>query len=121
MNPESPIQRLIEPLYRAKGWIKFAGVLAIIQGVVSIFSIWGILVCWLPIWLGALLCGASNQIRTAFEASDETACRTSMAKLGTYFRIVGVLTVVGIVLMIGGVFFAMLIPAILKAKEMSGQ
>ena len=121
MDTESPIQRLIEPLYRAKGWIKFAGVLAIIQGVLSILSLWGILVCWLPIWLGALLCGASNQIRIAFETNDENACRTSMAKLGTYFRIVGVLAVIGIVLMVFGVFAALMIPAILKAKEMSGQ
>lgn len=121
MNPDSTLQRLIEPLYRAKGWIKFAGVLAIIQGVFSIFTLWGILVCWLPIWLGVLLCGASNQIRTAFEASDENAGRTSMEKLGTYFRIIGVLSVVGIVLMVLGIFTAVLIPVLLKAKQASGQ
>lgn len=120
MNPESPVQRLIEPLYRAKGWIKFSGVLTILYGVLSILSLWGILFCWLPIWLGALLCGAANQIRTAFEASDESACRTSMEKLGTYFRIVGVLAVIGIVLMVVGLLTAVLLPVFMKAREMSG-
>lgn len=120
MNPESPVQRLIEPLYRAKGWIKFAGVLSIIQGVLTILSLWGILICWLPIWMGALLCGVSNQIRTAFEADNESAGRTAMEKLGTYFRIMGILTVVGFVLAFIGIFAAILIPAIVKAKQAAG-
>ena len=49
MTTESVLQQMLEPLYRAKGWLKFVGVLSIIQGVLSILSIWGILICWLPI------------------------------------------------------------------------
>jgi len=119
MNPESAIQRLGEPLYRAKGWIKFAGVLLIINGVVSIFSLWGILVCWIPIWMGALLCGASNRIRAAVEADDEAAYLAGMEKMGTYFRITGVLTIVGLALAVLAIFAAILIPAVVRARQMA--
>lgn len=117
MNPESVLYRIGEPLYRAKGWMKFAGVLSIIQGVLTILSIWGILICWLPIWMGALLCAASNQIRTAVEADNEPAFRTAMEKLGTYFRIMGVLVIVTLVLALIGIFVAILIPALMTARQ----
>lgn len=121
MNPESAVQQLFEPLYRAKGWMKFAGVLSIIQGILSIFSIWGILVCWIPIWLGAVLCSASNQLRVAFETDDPAAAHVSMDKLATYFRIMGVLTVITLVIALLALFAAILIPAVVKAKQIAGR
>jgi hypothetical protein len=120
MNPESPIHRILEPLYLAKGWIKFVGVLAIIQGVLTILSLWGILICWLPIWMGVLLCGASNQLALAFATDNEAASRTAMEKLGTYFRIMGILAVIGLVLMVVGFVAALMIPAFMKAREIAG-
>ncbi len=45
----SQLKRLSEPLYRVKGWIKFAGVMTIISGAFQVISIWGILIAWLPI------------------------------------------------------------------------
>jgi hypothetical protein len=121
MNPESMIQRILAPLYLAKGWIKFVGVMAIIQGVFSIFTLWGILICWLPIWMGALLCGASNQIRIACESDNEPAAQTAMQKLGTYFRIMGVLSILTVIVFFVAMFAAILIPAIVRAREVAGQ
>ncbi len=115
MTTESVLQQMLEPLYRAKGWLKFVGVLSIIQGVLSILSIWGILICWLPIWLGVILFSAANQLERAFEAEDTGAARTSMAKLASYFRIAGVLTVVMLVLAFIGVGAAILIPVLVHA------
>lgn len=87
---------LAEPLYRASGWIKFLGVLTIIQGVFVALSIWGILICWLPIWLGVLLLGAANKIRMSCETNNPEVFHASMEDLGKYFRILGVIAVVSI-------------------------
>ena len=117
MNEESVVARFAEPLYRAKGWMKFVGVLAIIQGVFSILSLWGILVCWIPIWMGVVLCSASNHIRTAVETNSNEEFRTSMEKLGTYFRICGVLALVMFVIVGIGLVAALVIPSLLHSRQ----
>ena len=45
------IRTLSAPLYRVKGWLKFVGVMLIIDGVLLVFTFVGIVVCWIPIWL----------------------------------------------------------------------
>jgi hypothetical protein len=97
MNDKSVINfnKLMEPLYKVKGWIKCMGVLSIIAGVICVFTIWGIIVCWVPIWVGVVLISASNHIRLAFENNDNSKFRTSMEKLGLYFRIGGIVGLVG--------------------------
>lgn len=116
MNEEAILTRVAEPLYRAKGWMKFAGVLVIIQGVLAILSIWGIIICWLPIWMGILLCSASNHVRTAYETNNDTEFRTSMSKLATYFRIFGILSLVLIIIAAVGILGAILIPLLVGAQ-----
>ena len=54
----SLVHYLDEPLWRAKGWIQLMGVLFILHGVLVALSLWGIILCWLPIWLGAVVLGA---------------------------------------------------------------
>jgi hypothetical protein len=49
------IREVGTPLFMGRGWLKFLGVISIIQGVLTAFSIVGILICWIPIWLGILL------------------------------------------------------------------
>lgn len=118
----SQLKRLSEPLYRVKGWIKFAGVMTIISGAFQVISIWGILIAWLPIWMGVLLISASNFIGKAYESDAEHDMLTSMGKLGTYFKIFGIFMVVLLVVMIIGVLAAIMIPAYLGMQEaaMSG-
>ena len=50
------------PLYNAKGWMKFVGVLSIIYGVLVALSIIGILIAWLPIWIGILLFQSASAV-----------------------------------------------------------
>ncbi len=111
MGEGQVVRRISEPLYRAKGWIKLAGILLIVQGVFSILSIWGILICWLPIWMGVILMSASNELETAYATEDEAALTTSMGKLGTYFKIFGIFAIVMAILA------ALLIPAIVAARD----
>jgi len=121
MNDESVVRRVIDPLYRVRGWMKFAGVLSIIQGVFMLVSIWGILICWVPIWMGLLLFAASDHVRTAFESDNEEACRVSMEKLGTYFQILGIFVLVMFFMLVLGLMAGIAIPAFIKAREAMGQ
>lgn len=99
------IQTLSEPLYRAKGWMKLVAVMMIIYGVLVALSIIGIIIAWLPIWMGVLLFQCAGQVERAFTADDENALVMALARLKTYFTIMGILTLAGIVLGIIGFVF----------------
>jgi len=91
------IQALSEPLYRAKFWMQLVGVMMIIYGVALVITLIGILIAWLPIWMGVMLFQSAGQIEKAHMSNDEQAMLTSLAKLKTYFTITGVLTLIGLI------------------------
>jgi len=103
----SPVQNIIEPLYYGKGWIKFIGILMIISGVLQIFTIIGILYCWLPIWMGVLLMKAAEFVTIAYESDSEGDATVAMDKLRLYFKITGILFVLSFVLMLVGFALSM--------------
>jgi hypothetical protein len=114
------IKRIAEPLYKVKGWMMFAGVLSIIQGILSALSVWGIIIAWIPIWLGVLLCSASNYIGTAFGSNSEKDAQKAFEKLGTYFKIYGIFMIAMIVLgiiAVVAVLAAIAIPAFLEFRQ----
>jgi hypothetical protein len=95
---ESLIKEVSGPLFGAKGWMKFLGVLLIIYGVLMIITIWGIIICWLPIWMGILLFKAGAAIELAATSGSKPALYETMEKLKTYFTVQGILAVVGLVI-----------------------
>lgn len=82
------------PLYEARGWMKLLGVVMVITGILTALSIVGIIIAWLPIWLGVVLFQAASRIDSAFVTQDEALLRESLAKLKTYFVIQGVLLLI---------------------------
>jgi hypothetical protein len=107
------VSELALPLSMGKGWMKFVGVMSIIQGAFIALSIIGILVAWLPIWLGILIMQSADAIERAQLSGDAVALKESLGKLKTYFMIQGVLYIVGMVIMLlyflffGAMMFAM--------------
>jgi len=107
------VSDLALPLSMGKGWMKFVGIMSIIQGAFIALSIIGILIAWLPIWLGILIMQAADAIERAQLSGDAGALKEALGKLKTYFVIQGVLYLVGIVIMVlyflffGAVMFAM--------------
>jgi Family of unknown function (DUF5362) len=91
---------LIQPLASGKGWMKFVGIMFIVQGALTALTIVGILIAWLPIWTGVLLVQSAGALENAQLTGDAFALKESFAKLRTYFVIQGVLYLVGIVLMV---------------------
>jgi hypothetical protein len=84
------------PLYKCKGWLMFIGILSIIQGAFAAITIVGIIIAWLPIWMGVILCQASSLIQDAYTRDDKTALTNSLHKIKLYFIIMGVMTLIGI-------------------------
>jgi len=93
----SLVHYLDEPLWRAKGWIKLMGILFILQGVLTALSLWGIVLCWLPIWLGLTLMSAAKNIRAAAELDNKECMRQALDKIALYFKINGILVIIGLV------------------------
>ncbi len=84
-------------LYQGKGWIRFTGILTILTGVLQALTIVGLIYAWIFIWLGILLCGAASQITIAHEQSETLAMATALDKFRLYFKILGILAVIGLV------------------------
>lgn len=94
------VREFSAPLAAGKGWMKLIGIVMIIQGVLTALTIVGIIVAWLPIWLGVLLMQSGSAAERANMAGDEASFRMAMDKLHTYFVIQGVLVIIGIVVFV---------------------
>ncbi len=114
MEDETIIKELSLPIYRSRGWMKLIGVMSIIGGILAAFTIVGILICWLPIWLGILLFKAGSAAEGAQLNGDKTKLLESLTRLKTYFVINGVLALIGViigavsVIMTGGALFSIM-------------
>ena len=94
------INDLSQPLASGKGWMKFVG----------------ILIAWLPIWIGVLIMQSAGALERAQLSGDAAAFKESLAKLRTFFIIQGVLYIVGIVLtVLYFMFFGAMFGAMLKS------
>ncbi len=92
------LKDLAAPLFQAKRWIKLFGWMLIGNGVLTIFSGWGILVCWIPIWMGLLLIKVGKAMDLAGRNGDRSQFILAQQKLKTFFTVNGILLAVGIVL-----------------------
>ncbi|MGP9675388.1 MULTISPECIES: DUF5362 family protein [unclassified Halomonas] len=105
MEKQEMIRDMIEPIYRAKLWMQLIGVMLIIGGVISAFSIIGIIVAWVPIWVGVVLMQAAKASERAFTSGDEREMKFALGKIKTYFTIFGVMTLLYILFFIGMLLF----------------
>lgn len=104
MDNDELVRQTSQPLASAKGWLTFLGVLSIVYGVLWALTLVGLLVAWIPIWLGVLLLQAGGAIEAAQQSGDPAQMMRSLSKLRTYFVIWGVLALIGLILTVLGVF-----------------
>jgi len=90
------IRQVAMPIYEARLWMKLVGVLSILSGLLTAITIIGIIVAWLPIWMGVLLFQAASQAENAHASGDLGAMVESLRKIKTYFIITGVVTLLGL-------------------------
>lgn len=107
MNPAAMVKEISLPLFNSKFWMKLMGVFMIVYGVLIVIGTFGIglVIAWLPIWIGVLLFQSANAIDTAYTQGDAAAAVRAMEKLKVYFIINGVLLLLGILLGVGLAMF----------------
>ena len=109
INAQTGIVREISfYLYTCKGWMKFVGVMSIICGALQALTIFGIIIAWLPIWTGILLFQSANASEQAYETDSKADMIRSLSKLRTYFIIMGILTLIGVIVLVLAFFFGFL-------------
>jgi hypothetical protein len=106
------VRELSNPIYQARGWLKFLGVLSIIGGIVQALSIVGIIIAWLPIWMGVLMFQAGSSIDAAGQGGDKFAFLNSLGSLKTYFVLQGVLSLIGIIIALSMVCILVVLPLV---------
>lgn len=100
------VREISQPLSDAKMWMKLTGVMAIVQAVFIIIGTFGIglIVAWIPIWIGILLFQAASAAERANSNGDKAALLQSQQKLKVMFIIAGVLTLISVLIMVIGFF-----------------
>jgi len=78
------------------GWMKFLGIVYIISGGLSALTIFGIIIAWLPIWLGVILLKASNSTGEVGAGKIESL-GNMMGSLKPFFIVSGVFMIISVV------------------------
>jgi hypothetical protein len=95
---ENLVREISNSLSRASGWMKFLGIVMIIYGVMMALTIVGIIIAWLPIWLGIIVYQAAKNSKTATLTGDKFMLMKSLQNINNYFTISGILLIISILL-----------------------
>jgi hypothetical protein len=117
-GPENLVRRLAQVLASGGFWIKLMALLMFISGAAEALSIAGLIIAWLPIWMGVLLWTAANRAQAAASSGSEAELYQALDKLRFYFKLSGILLVVGFV--IGLLWMAVALPFVLSQARHSG-
>ena len=101
----------LAPLCNASSWLKLLGVVNIIIGVLYCITIIGLIIGWLPLWIGIALNRASNSLKAGYEQSNRHHIREGMSSLALVFKIIGVIVIIYLVLL--ALYFLVIIAAVL--------
>jgi len=93
---DETVRNIIRPIDESRGWMKLLAVVMIVQGVFLAITIIGLLIAWLPIWLGVLLWQSADAAQKARAAGDEAIAVDSLTKLKTMITIYGVVALIGV-------------------------
>jgi hypothetical protein len=98
------LQQIQQISLNMNGWLKFLGIMMIISGALTAISIVGILIAWLPIWLGVLLIQAGGRASNAQFTNNPQELVVMMDKLRLFFVILGILIIIEIAFIVVGIF-----------------
>jgi hypothetical protein len=76
------------------GWMKFMGIMTIIGGCFQALTIFGLVIAWLPIWMGVVLTKAGAKAGEYADKGDFASLEGMTGQLKTYFTISGILMIV---------------------------
>ncbi len=76
------------------GWMKFMGIMSIVGGCLQALTIFGLVIAWLPIWMGVVLTKAGSKAGEYADKGDFASLEGMTGQLKTYFTISGILIIV---------------------------
>lgn len=97
VKDEVAIQEIKRTSNEMAGWLKFIGVVAIVYGALIALTIVGIIIAWLPIWMGIMLYSAGKKANDAQFSNNPMYLVEMMRKLKTFFLVQGVLLIIGLI------------------------
>jgi len=97
LKDEIAIQEIKRTSAEMSGWLKFIGIVAIVYGALIALTIIGIIIAWLPIWMGITLYSAGKKANDAQYTGNPMNLVEMMRKLKTFFIVQGVLLIIGLV------------------------
>lgn len=97
---ENLVREISQPLKNTVGWMRFLGIAMIVYGILMALSIVGLVIAWLPIWLGVLMTRSANRVNEAFYQGNQFALTESLRNLGSYFTINGVMLLISIIFIV---------------------
>jgi hypothetical protein len=93
-NQAGILDQLKTTAQNMSGWMKLLGIITIISGVLSVLSIVGIIVAWIPIWLGILLIQSASRANSAGSLNKPEELLLMLDKLRLYFVVQGIMLIV---------------------------
>jgi hypothetical protein len=105
---EDLVKRLSMTVVGSAGWMKFLGVLLILYGIFLVFTLVGILICWLPIWLGVILFKAAGDAEMASRGAPQKLM-DFIQKINRFFLIEGILALIGLIVFLVALFFGIMV------------
>lgn len=102
------------------GWMKFIGVMTIIGGCLQVLSIVGLVVAWLPIWMGVVLTKAGTKAGEYADKGDFASLEGMTGQLKTYFTISGIMIIVSfaITIIAMAIWVALLAAGVLSSSTL---
>lgn len=94
--PDPIVPQIVEPLYRARVWMKLLAVLAFVTGGFYVLTIVGVVIAWLPILIGVILWQAATAVEVAYTSQSPADARRSLDKVRIVFIIYGVLAALAV-------------------------
>lgn len=101
-------EKIFEEMSKASGWMKFIGILSIISGALTALSIIGIIIAWLPIWMGVVLYQAGSLSSSISLTKDEIKLFEALSKIRLFFILTGITLIVSIAFTIIAFFIILL-------------
>lgn len=91
---------MVNPLVESAGWIKLMGWFMLVGGIIYCLTIIGLVIGWLPIWIGYLMKRSSEHLQNYQQTRHPDAFYLAAKDMKTTITIFGVLTIINIAILV---------------------
>jgi hypothetical protein len=96
-----PFHRIAHEVRSTSGWVSLLGWVTLIAGIGYAVTIVGLIIAWLPMWIGISLISAGSAGKRLAETGNPEDLVTYLAKIRVYFAAIGVILAMSLVVLVG--------------------